>query len=125
MERPVNNIVQNISGGATVQQNVIIGDNNVALAGNNSRVDVDSFSKEIKDALKIVDDNAELNNAQKSELKAILVEADEGVREDSQEKRILSKSRFKTFCSIAGRSALTIINTLAGLATIASFFNLH
>lgn len=120
---PVNNVVSKVNGNAVV--NIINGSHNVVCIGNESNFDVDLFSREVNTALDRVDAAHELSDVQKRKLKSILAEADEGVKEKSQEKKTSSKSRFKTWLEITGQSISAMTNMFANLATILTFFGLN
>ena len=122
-ERPLNKYIQNANGATHVQQNMVVDSTGVTISGEFLMENTDAFVTEIAKAISLVE-SSELNEQQKKEVKSILEEAKEGVRERSEEKTLSSKKRFLTFLAFAGNLAPKLIAALAGLTTIAKFFNL-
>ena len=121
--QPGTKYIQKIEHAENVQQNMFVGNRNVTVDGNFYIGNAARFMKEITEAAKLVDAST-LDAMQKEELKSILEEARSSVEEKSQEKAQSSKKRFKTFLVFAGNAAQKLIEILAGMATIASFFDI-
>lgn len=122
-DRPFNKYVQNANGATNVQQSMVVDSSGTTISGIFSAENTDVFMKEIAEAIRLAV-SSELDEVQKKEVQSILEEAKESVLEKSKEKTSSSKKRFSTFLAFAGNSAQKLISALAGLATIAKFFNI-
>lgn len=119
---------------AKVVNNSIINYGNMgsAINGDYAEVEVvfnavehEQFLVDAQKAHKIITESDELNDEQKKELLSIITEAQESVKEGSKTKAENSKTRFKSFVVFCGNTATKLIAALAGLVSIANFFNLR
>lgn len=102
-----------------------------AVIGDNAKIRVDfsadgdnQFLNELNRAQEIISKNDELNDEQKKVLLDIFKEAKESVEENSAIKAETSKARFKAILAFIEDHGSKLIASLAGLATLASFFGI-
>lgn len=114
-----NNITQNIPG----SRNIVTGINYGEVTYN--EINKEDLSKEIRQAIDRIDELEEYDKEVRDFVENLLREALEAVNNEDIEKQKLSKVSFKSFLVGLGRNADKIINVLASLTTIASFFGIN
>lgn len=117
----------------------VVGDGNAVgagnVSGNSNKIigntiqvnDSESISKtlgEFEMALHAINDSHELDDDMKTQLVEIMETAMEGVSEQSKEKQKEAQSAFGYIKSFLTRIAPKLVQILANIATIATFFNI-
>ena len=113
-----NNISQTISGNG----NIVSGINHGEMTHNEINNSV--FKEEIKQAITIIDSLKEYNQEQKTYIEDSLLEILKAFEGNDIEKQKSSKISFKAFMSGLGNNSEKLINVLASLTSIASFFGI-
>lgn len=114
-----NNITQNIHG----SRNIITGINYDEVTYN--EINSDIFSEEISQAINKIRALENYDDKERNFLVNSLREALEAIKNEDIEKQNLSKVSFKSFLTGLGKNADKIINILASLTNIASFFGIN
>lgn len=100
-------------------------DNSEITTNTTSSADVNSFSKEATEAIKLIQGYSEINEQQKKALIEIINEAKTAIEENSPDAKSESKAKFKGFILGAGNVTKNLLAILASLATLAKFFNIN
>lgn len=115
-----NNVVKNIGTiyGNAISQNDGNMTNNIQI----SEIDKNEIFDEIKQAIRIISNYTDIEISQRERLLEILQDVDNSVHNGSQEDQVRSKTSFNDAIRFLGKTGLNLIETLAGLTSILTFF---
>ena len=106
----------------------VIGDSN-SMIGNTFQVDnpeyLEKLLTDFNDVLSAIATSQEINDDMKAQLVKIIETAKEGVSEQSEKKQEEARTAFGFVKSFVAEVAPKLLETLANIATIASFFHLE
>lgn len=113
------NITQNVTG-----EDIVVAGINKGEINYSNITNYESLSKEVIQAIDGINMLEDLGEEVKQHIEILLRDALDAIKNNDIEKQNISKASFKSFMIGLGEKAGKIIDVLASLASIASFFNI-